>query len=158
MIYDTATGVEIAKHPLSVVSGQKISSKTHFRENDKPVNDFRDETVARYDFPEWRQFVENNFLHFSRFVRDQCILCRKLIKTDMDIDIIKESVTLCLSNQCFSFKDLKLAYDVTLAQKRDGIQNQPVTVLKTVYKSKYRGITVSKRDIQEYQKTMEGLL
>lgn len=157
MIYDPNTGYMIAKHPLSLVSGGKTSLKTHFRENDKLIKDFRSETLGRYDFPEWKAFVESNFLKYSRFVRDQCIVCRKLIKPDMDIDILKESVNLCLTNQCVSFIDLKLTYDVILSQKKDGSPDLPVTALEIVHKSKYRGVIVQKRSIQTYQETMEGL-
>jgi transposase len=157
LIYDPKTGEEVARHTLSLVAGQKISSQTHFRENDKPIDDFKSETMGRYDFPEWRIFVERNFRAYSRFVRDQCILCRKLIKTDMDIDILQESVKLCLSSLCVSFQDLKLTYDTILAGKRDGSEEMPVTALGAVHQSKYRNINVQKRDIQEYQNSVEGL-
>jgi len=156
IVFDPKTGEMIANHKLSIMPGQKISLKTHFRENDKSIGDFRIETLLKFDFPGWKQFTEKNFSVYPRYVRDQCIICRKLFTSETDIHILKEAVQLCFDNQCFTFKDLKQAYNSilrnNLAENVPGIQNFTGKIMNR----KYKTIQVGKRGLNIYQQEMEA--
>jgi len=152
MIFDPKTGEMIANHKLSLLPGQKISLKSHFRENDKPIHDFKNETILKFDFPEWKQFVDNNFSAYPRYVRDQCIICRKLFASETDTEVLKEAIMLCHENKCFSFKDLRHAYESLLRESLPVKQNFTGKLINR----KYSSIQVGKRDLNIYRQEMEA--
>jgi transposase len=155
MIFDPKTGEMIACHRLSMMPGQKISLKSHFRENEKPIRDFKSETFFMFDFPEWKQFVDNNFSSYPRYVRDQCISCRKLFSPEMNKELLKEAIFLCIENKCNLFKDLKHACD-SLLRERQLNQTGTQNICQKPVNRKYSSIQVNKRDLNIYQKEMEA--
>jgi hypothetical protein len=152
LIFDPKTGEQIAEHTLSVLPGQKISSRTHFRENETDVNELKERTLSMFAMPLWEEFVRLNFKAFPRFVRDQCLLCRKLFSGEIRQDILMHSLSVCLDHQCYAFKDLKSAYDSRLRSEDPDTESPP---MRSPLLGQYRGITVHQREIQIYSQEAE---
>lgn len=153
-VYDPQTGEQIANHPLSLIPGKKIIIRSHFRQNHRNLEELKSEIESLYELCEWKSFVNNCFTSFPRYKRDQYLLCKKYFSIQIDKNVLKSSLELCLENQSYSFNDLNIAYQslISLSLQKDN-KVTPVTI--NPINHSYQRVYVGKRKIEEYQRNME---
>ena len=151
-IFDIQSGEQIHCHHVSLIPGQKVISREHFRQKDKSVRELKQEVLDQFSFPTWRSFVEHNFKAFPRYVRDQCLLAQKQFDETTDLTFLEHAVEFCLANKTFSMKDLSDTYRFYKSWVDDDIEEAeadldsiqpPNQVLK-------QPIAVAQRDLKEY--------
>ncbi|MDH3575931.1 MAG: IS21 family transposase [Desulfobacteraceae bacterium] len=144
-VYD-CNGETIAEHQLALIPGQKVVDRKHFRETEKKSSELKTEVMNMFSMPAWQSFVTENFRHFTRYVRDQCILARKYFGEIQDKELLLSAITYCLENGIYSFKDLHESY---LRLSADNVPCNPEPpILSSI---KVPSVNVSKREISEYQ-------
>lgn len=109
-IFDDKTGEQIATHKLSLKTGIKVTKKKHFRCNSKPIKDLIGEVTALHHFEGWKEFFGKNQQTYPRYVRDQCILARRLFSNVGDKGLFETAVNYCLSNKTYGMTALRDTY------------------------------------------------
>lgn len=149
-IFDVTTGRQLAEHDLSMITGVKVTDRNHFRQKESKVKSLKEEVKNLYDFENWRNFVERNFKKFSRYCRDQCIDAKKHFGKDINVDLLKESVTFCLENSTLSFSALKDTYEYFLRENQD----PPEIIVALDARIKLPSVDVHKRPLSTYKEVI----
>lgn len=148
-IYD-CNGKMITEHKIPLITGQKVHNREHFRETEKKSSELKSEVLGIFSLPEWQNFATENFRHFPRYVRDQCILAKKHFDKTKDEELLLNAIAYCEENKSYSFKDLNDAYNnLTSTCVTPEV---PPSILSGV---KLPEIFVSKRDIADYENRVE---
>ena len=158
-IFDIHTGEQLYCHNVSLIPGQKVIAREHFRQNDKSAKELKQEVLSQFSFPAWKQFAEHNFKAFPRYVRDQCLLAQKHFHGEIDLALLEHAVGFCLSNKTFSMKDLADTYRFYKAWAGDDQVEDDPEDLESVQLSSQRNkhpITVAQRDLQEYSALLKS--
>ena len=148
-IYDPNTSAEIANYLLG------DSTVTPFRKNWRRMKANKakaaiEKLAQRFDIKEWREFIEENYKRFNRYLRDQHRLARKCFDEKTDIEALAEAIALCAETQTYSFRTLQDTYRAILERNS---QNQLTVEIPVIpgLKTKYpEHLVVATRDIGEY--------
>lgn len=116
-IFDKHTGNEIACHTLCEIQGNKRIDRQHFREKSKKVEDLKRDTLNMFNYSNWIKFAEINFKTFSRYTRDQCVLAKKYFSYEIKRDALIKSLSYCLENKIYSYKELFNTYSYFQKEK-----------------------------------------
>ena len=149
LIYDSS-GALIAEHEISVISGQKVIKRDHFRETEKKTTQLKEEVAGMFSMPEWQRFITENIRHFPRYVRDQSILAKKYFVDSVNDDSLLKALIYCLENKSYSFKNLFDTYNSMQADTAVEIRIAPVLTERILPK-----IDVTKREFSVYEKFLE---
>jgi transposase len=155
-LYDPITGEEITSYDLSLLSGKKIMHRQFKRESETSSKELKNEIQNYFSEESWKQFLENNFKTFPRFIRDQCLEARKYFK-DKDIDkiILQNAIAFCASNQTFSFANLHDTYLYYLQRQKEtkiGLDSEQLDSSGKKQSGDNPKIPVNKRSVEEYSK------
>jgi hypothetical protein len=111
-IYDRKSGKEVAKYVLSAIPGQIVNNRAMIRDMGKTTRKLKEEVNAYFALPEWKEFLECNYKHFARYVRDQCLAGRKYFKDkQIDTEKLAQALSICMENESYSMKDLYDQYN-----------------------------------------------
>jgi transposase len=152
-IFDIHTGGQIYCHDVSLIPGQKVIAREHFRQKDKSARELKQEVLSQFSFPWWKRFAEQNFKVFPRYVRDQCLLAQKHFDGQTDLALLEHAVEFCLSNKTFSMKDLADTYRFYKTWAGDDSVQDEEEDLESIQlrnQTTKRPITVAQRDLDEY--------
>lgn len=150
-IFDLGMGKQLCCHRVSVIPGQKIVVREHFRQKESSTRELKQEVVGLFSFASWKCFAEHNFKTFSRYVRDQCLLARKYFDEKIDPVFLEEAVKFCLSNKTYSMKDLVDTYRFYKSWvDDDNEEEENVRPIQSVKRTERKQITVAERDLHEY--------
>jgi len=151
-IYDAPDGNEITSHKLSLLPGQQIIKKNHFRNIKGKPSEMKSELISRVDSPLWEFFVEENYKRFNRYFRDQHTALSHYLDTNLDIAILDKALQFCLKIGTFSANNLKEAYLYSEGIESDlkpDILPVLLTGIKSV-KNSSKDIKVVKRKLSYY--------
>ena len=144
-IFDRRNGKQIAEHKLSLIPGRRVINKEHYRKNGKSTKEMKEEVLNRFQLERWPIFVQANFKHYSRYVRDQCLEAQRRFGDDIDFKCLDQG-TYTMANLDDTYKYYKGIGD----GKGKDILGEIGGQLKAV--SRYRSdIQVSKRDLGVYK-------
>lgn len=155
-IYEPSNGSMIAEHEISLLQGQKIQQKGHFRSTERKSRELQEHVQQMYDLPEWREFAERNQKLFQRYVRDQCTDARNYFGHGVHIEPLKKALQFCLENQTLAFADLRDAYLHFLKTEETVNSTQdPHPVTEDIERpeeryGKHEKLTVATRSLDEY--------
>ncbi len=152
-IFDIGTGDQLYCHPVSLIPGQKVLAREHFRQKEKSARELKQEIVGQFSFSLWQSFAEHNFKAFPRYVRDQCLLARKYFDEKTDPVFLEEAVKFCLSNTTYSMKDLADTYRFYKSWTEDDSEQSEEEVFRPILsgnQTAYKQIAVAERDLHEY--------
>lgn len=110
-LFDIITNAEIGCHQLSIIPGQKVIAREHYRQTEKKARELKDEVLKLFGLERWRLFMIENFKTFPRYTRDQCIQALKHFKKGADEAFLDHALKFCLASKTFSIKDLIDTYD-----------------------------------------------
>ena len=158
-IFDLRTGEELFCHPVSLIPGQKVIAREHYRQKDKSARELKQEVLSQFSFPSWKRFAEHNFKTFPRYVRDQCLLAQKHFDGKSDLALLEHAVKFCLSNKTYSMKDLSDTYRYYRSwidddSEQDEEEDLGAIQLKT--QTAKQSITVAQRDLDEYTAVLKN--
>jgi hypothetical protein len=151
-MFDPYTGKEIGEHTLSVIPGDKVKKREHYREKEKKSAELKNTVVEMFSLSNWKLFVEANFKKYPRYVRDQCIEAEKHFRKDIDLIILDGSLKFCLENKTYSFANLKDTYSYYSQMHRES-KHYFCSVLaerEQLHKSEQK-VRVKVRDLALYQ-------
>lgn len=159
-IFNKKNGNEIASHLLSLIPGQKIINRDHFRTKSRDIKSRKEEVINRFDLLEWRTFIELTFKAYSRYVSDQCQEADKYFNSNIDVGILKEALVFCLNHKTYSISKLYDTY-----QYYQSLNNNPQPdilklispSLKEISKQKSE-IKVAKREISVYKSLINTVM
>ena len=100
-VFDIHSGGEIYCHNLSLIPGQKVIIREHFRQKESSVGDLKKQVLDQFSFLCWKRFAEQTFRAFPRYVRDQCLLAQKHFGEKTDLVVLEHAVEFCLSNKTY---------------------------------------------------------
>jgi transposase len=153
-IFDIHSGEQIYCHDVSLVPGQKVIAREHFRQKDKSARELKQAVLSQFSFPSWKRFAEHNFKAFPRYIRDQCLLAQKHFDETAELALLEHAVEFCLANKTFSMKDLADTYRFYKSWAGDEFQEDeeeedldPIQLRNQPLK---HPITVAQRDLEEY--------
>jgi len=152
-IFDKNTGIQIACHSISVLPGQRITDREHYREVKTKARDLKNEVINLRDEKSWKQFAEQNFKAFPRYIRDQCIIAKKYFSLKLDPDVLIEAIRFCLDNKTYAYNNLWDTYNYC-----EGLRAEPVNSEFTLHASKYsrfKSVEVATRDLEVYTKCIK---
>ena len=109
-IYDAPDGKEVTSHRLSLLPGQQIIKKNHFRNFKGKPSEMKTELISRLDSPLWETFIEKNYKKFKRYFRDQHKALSNYLNTKLDEKILEKALQFCLDTGTYSANNLKEAY------------------------------------------------
>jgi hypothetical protein len=168
-IFDLYTAEEIVEYELSLIPGRLICKREYKREPEKTVKELKDCVTHMFDTKSWKQFTEENFKTFSRYVRDQCIEAKQYFgDKDIEISILNEALKYCLENDTFSFANLKDTYAYfkrenkaskhmfEVPQKRENKASKhmfevPQTTTAGEFHCDYKPLSINQRDLSVYK-------
>jgi len=122
-VFDLKDGTQIAAHRLCPLAGRKISRREHFRRTESRLEDLYRQTLAMYEFPAWKEYVNLNNKAYPRYTRDQFVYAAKHLKDVEDVSILENAVCYCLENKTYSMPQLKDTYEYQL---REHMEEQEV--------------------------------
>jgi transposase len=122
-VFDLKDGAQIAAHRLCPLAGRKISRREHFRRTESRLEDLYRQTLAMYEFPAWKEYVNLNNKAYPRYTRDQFVYAAKHLKDVEDVSILENAVCYCLENKTYSMPQLKDTYEYQL---REHMEEQEV--------------------------------
>lgn len=154
-IFDIRSREQIYCHSVSLISGKKVITREHFRQNERSVGELKEEVLQRFSFPEWKSFAEETFKAFPRYVRDQCVLALKQFDKRTELELLERAVEFCLTNQTYSMKDLADTYRFYEGLKDAEIEAVRIEGLE-LEPSAPRSISVRERDLEEYRAILKG--
>ena len=150
-VYDLHSGEQIHCHTVSLIPGQKVIARGHFRQTEKCARELKQEVLSQFGFSSWQAFVQHNFKAFPRYVRDQCLLAQKHFPEPIDRQLLENAVDFCLSNKTYSMKDLADTYRFYKSWTPGDPQSHPSA--PPPVKRKHGAtttITVAQRALDEY--------
>lgn len=154
-VFDKNSGIQIACHTISILPGQRITDREHFREVKIKARDLKNEVVNLRDEKSWKQFAEQNFKAFPRYIRDQCLLAKKYFSTKiLDPDVLTEAIRFCLDNKTYSYNNLWDTYNYC-----EGLRAESVNPEFTLHTSKYtktKSVEVATRDLEVYTECIKS--
>ncbi len=101
----------------------------------------------------WKRFTSQNFKHFSRYVRDQCLEAKRYFASkEIDLEILERALQYCLENDTLSFSNLNdtYIYFQREAERANG-GGQEVKTLGQRYQGHHQPLDVSKRSLSLYE-------
>jgi transposase len=153
-IFDIHSGEQIYCHDVSLVPGQKVIAREHFRQKDKSARELKQEVLSQFSFLGWKSFAEHNFKAFPRYVRDQCLLAQKYFDETADLALLEHAVGFCLTNKTFSMKDLADTYRFYKSWAGDDTEEdeeeEDLDSIQLRNHALKHPITVAQRDLEEY--------
>ena len=151
-VFEIHSGEQIYCHSLSLIGGEKVTVREHFRQKERSVEDLKKQVLAQFSFLSWKRFAGETFSAFPRYVRDQCLLSEKHFGEKADVAILEHAVEFCLTNKTYSMADLADTYrfykswtDEPLQEKAQECRTLPAAD---------RSINVAQRDLNEYTKAL----
>ncbi len=109
-IYDELAGREIAHHARSVLPGQIISKKNHFKDNSVKQTQLRDELLEKVTAPGWEEFVQKNYRRYTRYFREQHSSLSKFLSGGYDVELLSKALIVCEETGGCSAMNLEEAY------------------------------------------------
>ena len=158
-IFDLRTGEELFCHPVSLIPGQKVIAREHYRQKDKSARELKQEVLSQFSFPSWKRFAEHNFKTFPRYVRDQCLLAQKHFDGKTDLALLEHAVEFCLSNKTYSMKDLSDTYRYYRSWTDDDSEPAEEEDLGSIQLRNQiikHSISVAQRDLDEYTAVLKS--
>jgi len=158
-IFDLRTGEELFCHSVSLIPGQKVIAREHFRQKEKSARELKQEVMSQFSFPSWKRFAEHNFKAFPRYVRDQCLLAQKHFDEKTDLAPLEHAVEFCLSNKTFSMKDLADTYRYYRSWIDDDSEQDEEEDLDSIQlrnQTIKQAISVAQRDLDEYTAVLKS--
>lgn len=152
-VFDMRSGEQIHCHTVSLIPGQKIIAREHFRQTEKTARELKQEVLSQFFFPSWRAFVEHNFKAFPRYVRDQCLIAQRHFPEETDRQLLEHAVEFCLSNKTYSMKDLADTYRFYERWSPGDTPQIPSSEPQPVGPKNHnaqQSITVAQRGVDEY--------
>ena len=152
-IFDIRMGDQLYCHAVSLIPGQKVLAREHFRRKENSSRELKQEVLGQFSFSSWQSFAEHNFKAFPRYVRDQCLLSRKYFDEKTDPVFLEEAVKFCLSNKTYSMKDLADTYRFYKSWVDDDdeeCEKEDIVPIQWGNQTAHKQITVAKRDLHEY--------
>jgi transposase len=115
VIYHLDSGEILATHSISSGKGKLIQNRSHQRDRSKGINELI-EIVSEYFTDKAQATIYLNELRhrYPRYIRDQLSLIKKCIRLG-NVDILDDSLALCMERQLFSANDFQ---DVVTLLKR----------------------------------------
>jgi len=152
-VFDIHSGGEIYCHNLSLIPGDKVTVREHFRQKERSVGDLKKEIFTQFSFSSWKRFAEQTFKSFPRYVRDQCLLAQKHFGEKTDLVVLEHAVQFCLSNKTYSMADLADTYRFYMSWKGEEVEEEEAEECESLPsgdQSHRRPINVARRDLHEY--------
>ena len=160
-VFDRHSGVQIAEHRLSLIAGQEITKKEHFKPAGKGTEELREEVKKQFGLENWKRFVQANFKTYHRHVRDQCFEAKKRFSEEVDEQLLDQALEFCLEQRTHSMTNLADTYQyykgLIETERGEDILKHLAPQLKQVAQYK-RDIRVSKRDIGVYKSLVSVIL
>jgi len=155
-VFDIHSGGEIYCHNLSLIPGDKVTVREHFRQIERSVGDLKKEIFTQFSFSSWKRFAEQTFKSFPRYVRDQCLLAQKHFGEKTDLVVLEHAVEFCLSNKTYSMADLADTYRFYMSWKGEEVEeeSEEFESLPSGDQSIRRPIDVARRDLHEYTEAL----
>jgi hypothetical protein len=152
-VFDIHSGEQIYCHNLSLIPGDKVTVREHFRQKERSVDDLKKEVLAQFSFSSWKRFAEQSFKSFPRYVRDQCLLAQKHFGEKTDLPVLEHAVEFCLSNKTYSMADLADTYRFYKSWTDEEVEEEegeePGSLPSGDHSVK-QPINVAQRDLHEY--------
>ena len=150
-IFDIRSGEQIHCHDVSLIPGQKVIAREHFRQNDKSSKELKQEVMSQFSYPWWKRFVEHNIKAFPRYVRDQCLLAQKHFDGETDLALLEHAVGFCLANRTYSMADLADTYRFYKNWAGDDcVEDEDLESKPLRNQTVNQSIRVAQRDLDEY--------
>ncbi len=143
-----------------MIPGAKISKREHYRNNGRRTKEMRKDVLSMFALDSWKHFVQANFKHFSRYVRDQCLDAQRRFGGDVDLGFLDRALRFCLEHKTYSMVNLEDTYRYYKGIEEtteEDVLSKLEPQLKEVAQYK-KDIRVSKRDLGVYKSLISILL
>jgi hypothetical protein len=148
-MFDIFTGKEVCRHYLSLIPGERVFDREHFRNKEKSSRELKDKVTGLFSLNNWKIFIRNNFKEFPRYIRDQCLDAMKYFSgTEIDTDILDNALEYCLENKTHTISNLNDTYKYFSAYQESG---QTADIPPEYLKNSVEKVDVQNRDIGFYK-------
>lgn len=151
-IYDDLAGKEIAKHNISLMPGQRVISKNHYRDTTKTQVSLKEQAKGYYDLPIWKEYIDKNYRIYNRYFREQYHDLQVFLQSGINDDIMIKALELCHETDQYSVNNFKESYLYYQGIERDSHENilpALITGVKAI-KGDKRNPKVLKRNLSYY--------
>jgi transposase len=148
-IFDVVTGKEICNHYLSLIPGERVIDREHFRDKEKSSKELKEKVIELFPLNNWKIFIQNNFKELPRYVRDQCLDAMKYFScNEVDSGILDKALEYCLENKTHTISNLNDTYKYfSLYGEARKITEIPFEYLK----NNVERVNIQNRDIRFYK-------
>ena len=113
-IYNTA-GQQICSHKISYEKGKRIINTNHRRDTSHGIEQMMEQLSVHFSHPAIaKQYFESIRRSMPRYIRDQLLKIRQLMKTEYPQMVIDQTLEFCLKNECYSAYDFEDVLSVHL--------------------------------------------
>ncbi len=152
-IYDSRTGEKVQEYELCPIPGTKVAvhrSRSH--RNEFQYQELKEKLHRMFSLDLWKVFVDKNYQRYPRYFRDQYSDAKKKFSGSVNMEYLKNAVSICLENQTYSMANL---HDTYLYCKREADLEVPEFKLNSNSElqnvlAKNTGFQVEIRDIEVY--------
>ena len=122
-IYDELAGREIAHHSRSVLPGQTISKKNHFKDNSVKQTQLRDELLKKTSATGWEEYIQKNYRRYTRYFREQHSSLVKFLSGGYDVELLSKALLVCEETGGYSAMNLEEADAYVKGVNEDSHEN-----------------------------------
>jgi len=148
-IFDVITGKEICSHYLSLIPGERVIDREHFRDKEKSSKELKSKVIELFSLDKWKIFIQKNFKELPRYIRDQCLDAIKYF-SDNEVypDILDKALEYCLENKTHTISNLNDTYKYfSMYEESKKVTEIPLEYLK----NNLERVNVQNRDIGFYK-------
>ena len=148
-IFDVVTGKEICSHYLSLIPGERVIDREHFRDKEKSSKELKEKVIELFPLDNWKIFIQKNFKDYPRYIRDQCLDAMKYFShNEVDPDVLDKALEYCLENKTHTISNLNDTYRYfsIYGESKKGI-DVPLDYLK----NNVERVNVETRDVGFYK-------
>lgn len=154
-IFDIVTGKEVCSHYLSLIPGERVIDREHFRNKEKSSKELKSKVIGLFTLNNWKIFIQKNFKELPRYIRDQCLDAIKYFSgDDIDPEILDKALEYCLENKTHTISNLNDTYKYFSIY---GESRKTLDIRPEYLKSNVEKVNVQNRDIEFYKSFLTEL-
>jgi hypothetical protein len=148
-IFDVVTGKEICSHCLSLIPGERVIDREHFRNKEKSSKELKVKVIGLFTLNNWKIFILKNFKDYPRYIRDQCLDAMKYFSgNEVDPAVLDKALEYCLENKTHTISNLNDTYKHFSIY---GESKKETDIQPEYLKSNVEKVNIQNRDIEFYK-------
>jgi hypothetical protein len=150
LICDLDTDEEIIRYKIGENSAKYEFGKRVRKKKVESLEALKNKLKEKFQIQDWGTFVENNYLKYIRYYRDQYTIAEKRFSADTDIPVLEDALEFCLENFTLSFVDLHDTYEALSDLRKVELPLHQPVLTGFVFSDRPEGFKVAQRELMVY--------